>query len=249
MNFLTLIRTVAFVSLVIVPKLLAQTLTVGLEPFPPFVDRHGKGLTINMFHEIEKISTFRFDVKMMTYARAKHELSQGRLTIAGHTPKALETESFYQYAQDLNWQINTTSDLFAFDPQFLTVQNIKSGRIGTTLGNAHFFADILGIEKERFVEVKELGHLISLFKRGRVDVMLFERASVMTLLQQRKIENVYYKSIGNIPASIAVAKTPAGDKLKAQLDQLITLLDTDKIFSSYLKYSRLPEAGKVPAPD
>ena len=194
-----------------------ENVTVGLEPFPPFVDEHGRGLTINMFREIEKISPIRFHVEIMTYARAKHELSKGRLSIAGHTPKDLETSSFYQYAQELNWKIDTTSDLFVFNRKFLDLAKIKRERIGTTLGNAHFFAEILGIEKERFIEVKDLGNLVSMFQRGRIDVLLFERASVMTLLQQRNIKGVFYQSIGNIPASIAVAKTPAGDRLKSTI--------------------------------
>lgn len=223
-----------------------QVITVGLEPFPPFIDANGKGLTVDMFNEIEQLTDLTFDVNIMTYARAKYQLSRNKLFIAGHTPKNLESDDFYQYAIELDWQIDTTSDLFTFDQQFFDLANVATGRIGTTTGNAGFFAKLLGIEATRFIEVKELNHLVSMFITNRIDVMLFERASVMTLLQQRNVRDVYYKSIGQVPASIAVANTEKGKQLKNQLDTAIRQLDTNKIFASYLKYTQLPDTGKVP---
>lgn len=223
-----------------------QTVTVGLEPFPPFINGDGNGLTVDMFREIERVTDLKFDVNIMTYARAKYQLSRQKLTIAGHTPKNLESDDFYQYAIELDWQIDTTSDLFVFDKKYFDLSSVETGRIGTTTGNAGFFSKLLAIEASRFTEVKELNHLVSMFVSGRLDVMLFERASVMTLLQQRKVHGVYYKSIGQVPASIAVANTEQGKQLKAKLDKAIRQLDTKKIFASYLIYAQLPDTGKVP---
>lgn len=223
-----------------------QIVTVGLEPFPPFIDKSGQGLTVNMFKEIEQLTNLKFEVNIMTYARAKYQLSRNMLTIAGHTPKNLESDDFYQYAIELDWKIDTTSDLFTFDEKYFDLSNVASGKIGTTTGNAGFLAEILKIDQSRFIEVKELNHLVSMFVSGRIDVLVFERASVMHLLQERNVKNVFYKSIGQVPASIAVANTDQGKRLKKILDDAIRQLDTDKIFASYLKYTKLPETGVVP---
>lgn len=224
----------------------AHVVTIGLEPFPPFVDQSGKGLTINLLKEVERISSFKFDIEVMTYARAKHELKNNRLTIAGHTPKGNETSEFYQYAEELDWQIDTTADVFAFDVKYLESKKVVKGKLGTTLGNAEFFAEMLGISKDKFVEVSSLNQLVDMFIVGRLDAILFERASVMTLLQKKQIPHVHYRSIGVVPASIAVKKSPQGKALKAKLDALIERVNTDEIFSSYLKYTRLPNEGVVP---
>ena len=224
----------------------AETLTVGLEPFPPFINEQGHGYSVDMFKEIEKISDLTFDIKIMTYARAKHELKSNRLDIAGHTPKGLETKSFYHYGVELDWQIATTSDLFSFDKRYFDIAQIKSQRIGTTTGNAGFLAEQLGIAEYLFIEVATLNQLVEMFIKRRIDVLLFERSSIMTLLQEKKAQNVYYQTIGLVPASIAVSLDKKGLKLKRKLDGLIKQLDHQKIFSGYFKYADLPEKGKVP---
>mgnify|MGYP000228418302 CR=1 FL=1 len=83
----------------------AQNVTVGMEPFPPFITEQVTGYSVDMLRAIEKISDLKFDIEIMTYARAKHELEFNRLDIAGHTPKELETKGFYRYAQELDWHI------------------------------------------------------------------------------------------------------------------------------------------------
>lgn len=226
----------------------ANNLTVAFEPFPPFIKEDGTGFTVDMLRAIEKISDLTFDVHIMTYARAKNELKHHRIDIAGHTPKNLETNEFYQYAQELNWQIETTSDLFSFDPLYFDYKNIKPLRIGTTSGNAAFFAQQIGIDKSYFLEVRSLEQAVNMLIKHRIDVLLFERASVMTLLEQKKIHHVHYKSIGIIPASMAVNNDENGLKLKEQLDTLIDQLNIDEIFSQYLKYKNLPQEGVMPVP-
>lgn len=224
----------------------AQVITIGLEPFPPFVNQQGEGLTIDMLRKLERISSLTFQVEIMTYARAKHELQSDRLVIAGHTPKGKETAEFYQYAIELEWQIDTTADIFSFNAEYLDKDKIRKGKLGTTLGNAGFFAEILGVEKERFTEVSSLNQLVDMFIVGRLDAILFERASVMTLLQRKKVPDVYYQSIGVVPASIAVKKSPEGMQLKSHLDSLIGQVNTEEIFADYLKFTRLPDKGIVP---
>lgn len=221
----------------------AQEVIVALEPFPPFVDENAQGLSIDMLREIEKYSDLSFKVLIMTYARAKHELKHHRIDIAGHTPKNLETEAFYKYAAELEWQIQTTSDLFSFDPAHLEISNIKPKRIGTTTGNAVFLAEQLGVDSSLFVEVRTLEQLVDIFIKGRIDVLLFERASVMTLLNEKSVYGVHYKSVGIIPASMAVHGGEKGRNLKIKMDNVIKTLDLDSIFSGYLHYIHLPTDG------
>ena len=217
-----------------------------MEPFPPFVNAQGNGLTIDMLHAIEDISDLEFNIEIMTYARAKHQLKNNRIDIIGHTPKDLETPSFYQYAQELDWIVNTTSDIFVFDRQYFDLAKLKSGRIGTTLGNADFLAKQMNIPRDKFIQTATMRQLIDMFVKRRIDVLVFERVSVMTLLQELKITGVYYQSIGKVPASLGVYKNSSGDELKKKLDGLIKQLPLDEIFSGYLKYTILPDKGKVP---
>ena len=217
-----------------------------MEPFPPFVNAQGNGLTIDMLHAIEDISDLEFDIEIMTYARAKHQLKHNRIDIIGHTPKDLETPSFYQYAQELDWIVETTSDIFVFDHQYFDLGKLKNGRIGTTLGNADFLAKQMDIPRDKFIQTATMRQLIDMFVKRRIDVLVFERVSVMTLLQEQKITGVYYQSIGKVPASLGVYKNASGDELKKKLDGLIKQLPLDEIFSGYLKYTILPEKGKVP---
>lgn len=230
-----------------ITTLKAQQIVVALEPFPPFVDENGQGLSIDMLREIEKHSDLSFKVLIMTYARAKHELKHERIDIAGHTPKNLETEDFYKYAAELDWQIQTTSDLFTFDPFLLDIRNIKPKRIGTTTGNAVFLAEQIGVESSFFVEVRTLEQLVDMFIKGRIDVLLFERASVMTLLSEKNVYGVHYKSVGTIPASMAVQVGEKGALLKEKMDKMIKKLDLDSIFSGYLHYIHLPADGVTSA--
>jgi len=225
---------------------LAEKIYIGMEPFPPFVNAQGTGLTIDMLHAIEAISDLEFTIEIMTYARAKHELKNNRIDIIGHTPKNLETPEFYLYAQELDWIVDTTSDIFVFDRQSFNLGKLKQGRIGTTLGNADFFSNQMGVPREKFIQTATLRQLVDMFVKRRIDVLVFERVSVMTLLQEKKVAGVYYQSIGKVPASLGVFKNPSGDKLKQKIDDLIEQLPLDEIFSGYLKYTLLPEKGKVP---
>jgi len=217
-----------------------------MEPFPPFVNEQGSGLTIDMLHAIEDISDLVFDIQIMTYARAKHQLENNRIDIIGHTPKNLETPEFYLYAQELDWIIDTTADIFSFERQNFDLGKLKKGRIGTTLGNADFFAKQMNISRDKFIQTSTMRQLVDMFIKRRIDVLVFERVSVMTLLQEQKVTGVYFQSIGKVPASLGVYKSASGDKLKKKLDELIKKLPLDDIFSGYLKYTSLPKTGKVP---
>ncbi|MBA6305114.1 hypothetical protein [Colwellia sp. MB02u-14] len=81
-----------------------------------------------MLHAIVKISDREFNIEIMTYPRAKHQLKQQRVEIACHTPKDLETVDFYLYAQELNWKIDTSSDIFTFDRKFFDLSLLQKAQ-------------------------------------------------------------------------------------------------------------------------
>jgi hypothetical protein len=68
----------------------------------------------------------------------------------------------------------------------------------------------------------------------------------MTLLQNEDVQYIYYQSIGDVPASIAITRDEKGLKLKKQLDELIKKLDQQHIFNGFLQYTNLSDDGWVP---
>ncbi|MEW6989492.1 substrate-binding periplasmic protein [Colwelliaceae bacterium 6441] len=221
----------------------AQKLTVGFEPFPPFVTDDGKGLSVDMLRAIEEISDLTFDIKIMTYARVKKELKHQRLDLAGHIPKGIEVTSFYQYAQELNWSILTHTDMFSLSDKYLNVNNQSGVNVATTVGNTGFIAELMGKAPSSFIEVSLLNQLVEMLLKDRVKVIVYERASVMTLLENKGIEGVLYKTVGITPITLAVQKSADGNKLKEKLDSLIKKIDIQKIFANYFRFNQLESEG------
>jgi polar amino acid transport system substrate-binding protein len=235
-------------------------ITVGLEPFPPLVNEDGSGFVINMLNALQKNSTLNFNFQIMTYARAKKELRNQRIDMVGLTPKDSETQKFYQYAQELVWHFDTTVDFYSTSPTHFKLENLPNQSIGTLIGNADFFSELAGISIERFIEVSSLTQLIMMMARGRIKVVLFERVAMMSTIN--KLQNdlrskvpsefnspespqkIYYKKFKIIAASLAVAKNEAGDKLKTQLDELLTK-NTRQYFKKIAPYAKLPDTGVV----
>jgi polar amino acid transport system substrate-binding protein len=222
---------------------LAEDIHVGIEPFPPAITNDRRGHAIDMFKAIEKISDLKFHFHVMNYARAKKELKNKKLNMIGMTPQGYETPSFYQYAQDLDWNLNVSVDLFSFDKKFFNIQKLPLHSIGTLRGNANFFSELLHIPREKFIEVTELSHLANMLKLGRLNVIVFERVSVILTFQELNIKNVYYQQFGTIPASFAVRKDDNGNKLKNKLDSLLQKIDSESFYEPYYKYKQLLKSG------
>ncbi len=224
----------------------AEEVKVGLEPFPPLIKTSTTGYTVIMLKEIEKISDFKFYIKIMPYNRAKLQLKTKKIDLMGHTPSGVETKEFYAYAQDINWQINTFTDLYGIKKENVEQSKLKTmSKIGTPRGNVDFFSELLGIPAKQFYE-GEIGSLLKMLKKGRIEVFIFERASTMSTIKKHKIDNIFYKMVDiSVPAGLAVRTDDEGEKLKKKLDKLIKKLDTRKIFGPYLKYINLPKHGIV----
>ncbi|WP_299076071.1 hypothetical protein [uncultured Paraglaciecola sp.] len=223
----------------------AKEIEVGLEPFPPLVNEDGSGLVIDMLNTISTNNNLYFNFHIMTYGRAKRELESKRLQLIGLTPYQLETQQFYEYATELNWHINTYVDFFSLNKSFFDIDELPDGSIGTLIGNADFFSEIIDVPAIKFVEVSSIEQLVKMLALGRLNVILFERVSIMSTIKKLAVENIYYKNMGIVPASLAVANTQQGIKLKTQLDKLLIQLDHQQHFSRFINYTAKDDDGKV----
>lgn len=223
----------------------AEEINVGFEPFPPLINEDGSGLVKDMLTGLLEQKKLRFNIKIMTYARAKNELKSGQLNLIGLTPYQLETEDFYQYARELNWHIQTRVDFFALKPRYFNIEKLPDGSIGTPIGNAAFFSEVTNVPIKKFVEVSSLKQAVKMLAQGRLNVILFERVSTMSTIRALNIENIYYKNMGNIPASLAVPNTNEGLMLKQQLDSLLDGVENQDYFTGFTDYTSMQTSGEV----
>jgi len=223
----------------------SQEIHVGFEPFPPVINHDGSGLAVDMLNALSENTGLEFNFQLMTYARAKKELKSNRIDLIGLTPKDNETAEFYQFAKELNWSIDTTVDLFSTSIKQLELSDLPDRAIGTLIGNADFFSEQTQLSKEKFIEVSSLDQLVQMMLKGRITVVIFERASMMSTIKKLKISNIYYKKFAVMPASLAVAKHDKGLALKTKLDEVLNLIDIKHIFSNFHRYSNMDDEGVV----
>ncbi len=215
---------------------------MGIEPFPPMFDENGQGLGYQLLSSAAQQSSLQLTYQNMTYARAKKELENHRVDIIGLVPKGLETESFYRYAAELDWAFDTNLDIYSYNPLYLNLDKVPDNSIGTLLGNATFFANILNIPERKFIEVASLPQLAKMLAKRRVKAAVFERVAMMSKLSEVIQAPIHYRRLIGIPATLAVANNQRGLALKEQLDSILT---TNKVAFDYLqhRYNKLPEKG------
>ncbi|XQW84131.1 hypothetical protein ACOYR1_13425 [Thalassotalea piscium] len=224
----------------------AQELTIGIESFPPVFDKHAQGVGTDLLKRIEQVSDLTFNLQIMTYARAKKELQNQRIDIIGLIPKGLETKDFYQYAIELDWYFNNSVEVFSTEKKYLKLNSIPVNSLGTLVGNAAFFSEKFNIPLNKFVEVASLEQLVKMLDKKRLKAILFERAAVMSSIQNYINTPIYYRYLDTIPATLAVAKTKEGRQLKKMLDSLIIEVNQAQNFQKRGNYYRLPNFGIVP---
>lgn len=241
-----IISCLVFLGFALIQPAYAETVNVGVEPFPPLINEDGTGYSIIMLREVERISDLKFDIKIMPYNRAKVELQSGKMDLIGHTPHRKETKEFYEYAQDLDWAIKAITDIYSVKKERISKEamaNLKT--IGTPRGNQDFYSEQFGIPLDRFHE-GNIDNLLKMLQIERIEAFIFERASTMATLRNLGIDNVCYRTLDDsISASFGVRKDAAGQKLKEKLDQAINKLDIKKIFQEYAKFTELPPEGVV----
>lgn len=240
-----LLGIIWLIALAWMHPLFAKDINIGFEPFPPLINENGQGHVVNMLRAIEKNSNYRFNIKIMTYGRAKLALKNEQLDLIGLTPQQLETEDFYHYAQDLNWHIDAHVDIFASKKKLLDITSTPNASIGTLIGNADFFSELLNIPRTKFVEVTSLEQLVKMLAKGRLELATFERVAMMSTIKRLKVKNIYYQKFGVIPASMAVANNTTGLALKNELDKLLAKVAIDLNNSQLQYYRSLPSSGIV----
>jgi polar amino acid transport system substrate-binding protein len=223
----------------------ASPVEVRLEPFPPLVYEDGSGLMVEMLHEAAREAGLTLAVEVMPYSRAKYQLRNGQADLVGPVPLDRETREFYQYAVELDWRVPTKADLFSYAPDALRKEKWRQGSIGTPLGNADFFSGITGLPLDSFLEAS-LVELVKMLNSERIPVVLFERASTMTTMQNMEAGHFFYRNLFSIPAGFAVADTERGRALKASLDAHMRPPAELRSFAPYLRYLSLPDRGMVP---
>ena len=223
----------------------SEEIDVGFEPFPPLINEDGSGLLVDMLNTLSAGKNLHFNFHIMTYGRAKKDLESKRLKLIGLTPYELETKGFYEYGVELNWHIDTHVDFFSLNKDYFNIKQLPNGSIGTLIGNAKFFSEIINVPVIKFVEVSSLKQLVKMLALGRLSVILFERVSTMNTIKELNIENIYYKKMGIVPASLAVLNSTEGLMLKTQLDNLLLNLDNKKFFSEFINCTSMNDSGKV----
>lgn len=223
----------------------SKEIIVGLEPFPPLINEDGGGMLVDMLSTLSTGHEIQFKFLNMTYGRAKKDLKNNKLQLIGLTPHRLETEAFYQYAKELEWHIDTHVDFYSLDKTYFNVENLPDGSIGTPIGNAEFFSQIIGVPVSKFVEVSSLQQLVKMLALGRLKVILFERVSIVSTLKSAAIQNVFYQEMGIVSASMAVANTPEGTALKKRLDDWLLTTNNEQFFKEFIHHSLSKKSGQV----
>ena len=224
----------------------ADRIEVRLEPFPPLVNEDGTGLAIDLLMLAAPKAGISFNIEITSYSRAKFQLRNGDADLIGPVPIGMESGGFYEYAQELEWQMPTQCDLFVLDPTLLEDQSLPTLDIGVPLGNAEFFADLLALPAEQFTE-SSLTNLVQMLATGRISAVLFERAATRAVLKNLDIEGVYYRRMFSIPAGFGVRADAEGRELARRLDELFRAIGDELILSAYQRYLTLPDQGRVDA--
>lgn len=226
-------------------KTSAQQVSVGLEPFPPFINEDGTGFAIDMFKAISEQSDLTFNINLMTWGRAKRELKAQRIELIGISPKGNETDEYYQYAKELDWLFIATVDLFSKNKNNFDIEKLPTKSIGTLIGNADFFAELSQIPRDKFIEVSNLNQLVKLMNKGRIKTVIFERISMMSTINKLQLPNIHYKKLMMIPATFAVKNTKDGHHLQQKLDSLMSHKNIIKYQERLTSYNELENTGVV----
>lgn len=223
-----------------------QNVEVRLEPFPPLVHADGGGLAVDLLKLVAEDSDLEFSVQIMPYSRAKFQLRNGQTDLIGPIPVGMESREFYEYARELDWTFDTQADLYVLDRALLEPSALADLEIGVPLGNAEFFAELMDLPVSQFTE-SSLVNLVQMLARGRIDAVLFERASTFRTLGEQGVAGVYYQKLFSIPAGFAVRNDEQGNALGDGLDALLETVDHDRLLSAYHEYRTLPDSGEVNA--
>lgn len=220
----------------------SKPLRVSLEHFPPLVNADGSGLAVELLRRVEEISSLRFNIEIMPYSRARHLLHMGQTDVMGPVPLGLEDADFYRDAVELGWYVPTMMDLFVLDPELMAEEKLFDLELGTTLGNRDFLSELSGVSRNRFVETN-LENLVQMLLAGRIQGIVFERASTLSTFYRMGVRDVYFRALKRVNAGLAVRADEHGEMLKNTLEPLLEKSASHGLFSTYKLFQRLPKKG------
>jgi polar amino acid transport system substrate-binding protein len=222
-----------------------QEIEVGLEPAPPLITEDGKGQFVDALRSIEKQLDVHFNINIVTFRRAKHDLKTGQMQLIGLTNYRSEGAEFYNFANELDWSINAAFDIYTLDDRHLELaQLIHAGVIGTPSGNEESMAEMLNIPKSRF-HTTHLKNLILMLKAKRIDALIFERASTMTIIKALGISGVRYQKVHDDPGGLALRRDANLDKLKPRLEKALIAVSKQRAFNQFYNFYNLPDTGII----
>ncbi|WP_368171002.1 transporter substrate-binding domain-containing protein [Aeromonas sp. R9-2] len=236
-------KYILLLSAIISSQCLSQEVMVGLEPMPPLINPDATGYTVTLLKKIEEVSDLKFNIKIKPYVRIRKELKHGSLDLIGHTPYQNETPDFYQYAQDLSWNVISIADIYATSEDKLNLMSAR--KIGTPRGNAEFHSAALGIPIAKFTASGDIDSLLKMLEAGRIDIFLFERAATMKEIKNLNIRGFFYKKVMVMPSTLSLRKGPEGDALKLKIERSINKINQEDVFEEYNRYIEMPEKGVV----
>lgn len=218
-------------------------LRAGLEPFPPLINEDKTGYSIQWLRALADEAGMTLKLRIMPYSRAKLALKAGQVDLVGHTPFGLETKQFYEYAVELEQQVTTKMDAFSPVPENLGAESLHRQRIGVPFGNAAFIAELTGVPERQFAEAS-LARVVQMMMAGRVEVVVFERASVFSQLRHFEAGDIHYRLVKQIDAGFAVAREDQA--LLEKLNAAARRIDTTGVYQSYSAILDWPDQGQVP---
>lgn len=237
----------ALISLLFAGVSFAETIRVALEPMPPLIESGFKkaatpGYSVELLKKIEEKLGDTFTFAEAPYNRLKIGLKEDTYDLVGHMPYKAEVKEFYEYAVDIDWNIEVVSDIYVMKQSDLST--INTLKIGTPRGNKEFAAEVTGVPLKQFYDNGSIESLLQMLYAGRLDAFWFPRATTMPFLKKSG-KKVYYKLFPDhtVPACFSVQNNDKGKALKARVEKALSEIDTDELFEEVLELNRMKPEG------
>lgn len=184
---LYVLRVCLVLILVLSPPVQAGkvVLRVAAKAIPGFIEIGPKGFLIDILRSVEKVSDYRFDIRVLPPLRAIHEFSAGKadmLIPVPSPPSELSTAVFMKKS-------------FIFcrrsDGEKKEYQDVSGLIVGLTQGYTHNL-DALRAVGARIVQAWDDVGLVKMLAASRVDVIIGEEQSLLQAMRVSGIENLAY---------------------------------------------------------
>lgn len=202
---MNLIKLLALFYLSIGPIFSAEKFVIGLEEAPPLIQRDGKGVLNLILEEIEKKTPYDFTYEYVSYGRAIKMLKSGAVDLIGMTPVGLETDEFYKFAVDVDFNFKTHNYLFTRN-ELRNYESLNEFKLlGTLPGNEDFIAEAYGLKKSQFI-VGSFEALFKMLEKDRIQGVIFEAITTHYFIRKNNIKDIYSRVAGDVIAGFSMNK-------------------------------------------